>query len=48
MHEGQIGKLVVRKSGKIEAIIKNTKYILNVEYAKGYSEVSLQGTTINL
>lgn len=39
MHEGQIGKIQIRQSGKIEVYVGNTFYILDAEDTPPFIEV---------
>lgn len=39
MHEGQIGKIVMRQSGKMEVMIGDTVYILDSEETPNFIEV---------
>lgn len=41
MQEGQIGKILVRKSGKIEVIIGNVPYLIDVEENPEFFEVQI-------
>lgn len=41
MHEGQIGKIIIRESGKIDVYIGNTLYVLDAEKTPNFLEVKL-------
>lgn len=41
MHEGQIGKILVRKSGKIEVYIGDIPYLIDAEENPEFFEVLL-------
>ncbi|KAK4871816.1 hypothetical protein RN001_015940 [Aquatica leii] len=40
--EGEIGKICIRKSGKMEFVIKNISFDLNVEHPEGLTEMAVQ------
>lgn len=39
MAEGQIGKIIIRKSGRMDLVFKNINYIINGTDTEGLTEV---------
>jgi len=41
MPEGHVGKILIRKSGKMEMVVRNTKYVLNTDDTEGLAETAV-------